>query len=139
MRIHGMIGAAVAVSLGLVAMSLTAQEPAGLPGTCTEDLDWAQVTAVRSDRTGGSWRFDVTVRHNDTGWDHYADEWQVIDIETGEIYGTRLLAHPHVHEQPFTRSQSGIEIPATVTEVLVRAKCTVHGYGGCGIVVELDR
>ena len=23
----------------------------------------------------GSWRFDVTVRHADEGWDHYADKW----------------------------------------------------------------
>ena len=108
----------------------------GTPGACNEDLDYAQVVGVRADRTGSTWRFSVTVRHADSGWDHYADEWQVVDPETGVVYGTRVLAHPHVQEQPFTRSQSGIEIPAHVEQVLVRARCNVHGYGGCGMLVS---
>lgn len=140
MRIQRIVAGLVFSLVALIAaMSVSAQEPAGRPGACTDDPDWAQVTAVRTARTGESWRFDVTLRHNDTGWDHYADEWQVIDIRTGEVYGTRVLAHPHVHEQPFTRSQSGIEIPSSVTTVLVRARCTVHGYGGCGMIVQLHR
>lgn len=110
----------------------------GLPGTCNTELDWAQVTAVRTQRSGESWTFSVAVRHSDSGWDHYADEWQVLNPDTGAVYGTRVLAHPHVQEQPFTRSQSGIVIPEGVDQVLVRAKCNVHGYGGCGMVVFLE-
>ena len=38
------------------------------------DLDYAQVISVRAHAEGsGTWRFEVTVEHNDTGWDHYAD------------------------------------------------------------------
>lgn len=35
----------------------------------------------------------VTLSHPDTGWDHYADGWQVTTPK-GEILGTRDLAHP---------------------------------------------
>lgn len=101
-------------------------------------LDYAQVREVEVTPTGaGSYRFSVTVRHNDEGWDHYADEWQVYDPETGEVYGTRELLHPHDNEQPFTRSLSDVEIPDDVTVVAVRAKCNVHGYGGREVVVDL--
>ncbi|WP_420549920.1 hypothetical protein [Curvivirga sp.] len=74
-----------------------------------------------------SYRFSVTVSHNDTGWDHYADEWQVIDAE-GNILGTRILAHPHVNEQPFTRSSGSIAIPTHLEKVYIRAKDNVHGW-----------
>ncbi len=33
----------------------------------------------------------------------YVDGWHVETAE-GEILGTRILLHPHVGEQPFTRS-----------------------------------
>ena len=84
----------------------------------------------------GTWFFSVTVRHDDEGWEHYADRWEVVGPE-GKILGTRVLAHPHVGEQPFTRSLSGVEIPEGVVEVLIRARDSVHGYGGKEVLVQL--
>ena len=46
----------------------------------------------------------------DSGWDHYANRWEVLEPE-GQVIATRTLLHPHVDEQPFTRSLSGIHIP----------------------------
>jgi len=82
---------------------------------------------VRADGPG-TYTFDVTLRHADSGWDHYADRWDVLG-PGGEVLGTRVLAHPHVHEQPFTRSLSGVAIPAGVDAVTIRAHDTVHGDG----------
>lgn len=73
--------------------------------------------------------FNVTVQHADTGWDHYANEWQVLAPD-GSVLGTRVLYHPHVDEQPFTRSLSGVKIPTGVSWVTIRARDSVHGYGG---------
>lgn len=84
----------------------------------------------------GSYTFHVTVRHADAGWEHYADKWQVVGPD-GTLYGERILYHPHDNEQPFTRSQSGIEIPEDVSEVTVRAHDKVHGWGGKEITVAL--
>ncbi len=81
-------------------------------------------------------RFDVTVQHEDEGWDHYANRWEVLSPD-GEVLATRVLAHPHVDEQPFTRSMSGIQIPADLKEVVVRAHDLVHGYGGREYTVVL--
>ncbi len=111
---------------------------AALPATCTSDLDFAQVRDVRASREGDTWSFSVTVEHNDEGWDHYADAWVVVNPETGEVYGERVLLHPHDTEQPFTRHLSGVEIPDDVETVLVAARCSVHGYGGCGVLVSVD-
>ena len=30
----------------------------------------AEVVDARATQSGGTWRFDVTVRHPDTGWEH---------------------------------------------------------------------
>ena len=101
------------------------------------DLDFAQVVSVRAVQSGdGAWSFDVTVRHNDEGWDHYADAWQVVDLE-GNLLGERILLHPHDTEQPFTRSQDGIELPEGISQVIIRAKCNVHGFGGQEVLVDL--
>ncbi len=80
--------------------------------------------------------FDVTLRHADSGWDHYADKWDVQGPD-GKIYATRVLYHPHVSEQPFTRSLEDVAIPAEVKEVSVRAHAKPHGYGGKTKTVKL--
>jgi hypothetical protein len=85
----------------------------------------------------GSHRFDVTIRHADTGWDHYADAFDVLAPD-GTVLGTRVLFHPHVDEQPFTRSLSGVQIPAGITEVTIRAHDKVDGHGGQEVVVVLE-
>lgn len=99
----------------------------------------ADVLDVSATRTGGGmWRFDVTVRHADEGWDHYADAWDVVAPD-GTVLGTRTLYHPHVEEQPFTRSLSGVRIPDGIAFVRLRARDSVHAYGGKEMRVELPR
>jgi len=99
----------------------------------------ADVVAVEAEHTGGDlWRFRVTVRHDDEGWDHYADKWQVVAPDGG-VLGTRTLLHPHENEQPFTRSLAGVEIPPEIDRVTVRAHDSVHGHGGREATVELRR
>jgi hypothetical protein len=83
-----------------------------------------------------TYAFDVTVQHADTGWDHYADQWEVAAPD-GTVLGTRVLYHPHVDEQPFTRGLSGVRIPAKVKQVTIRAHDKVHGWGGKTILVNL--
>lgn len=85
---------------------------------------------------GGSWRFDVTIRHPDTGWDHYADGWRVLDMEGNEL-GMRVLYHPHVNEQPFTRSLSGVAIPEGTKQVQIQARDLPEGWNAGTVVVDL--
>lgn len=104
----------------------------------------ADVIFVSAKETAANvWTFNVTVAHPDTGWEDYADGWDVV-LPDGtalkpdpESPFTRLLLHPHENEQPFTRSQSNIEIPADITEVTVRAHDLVDGFGGQEVVVDL--
>lgn len=105
----------------------------------------ADVTYVRAvQQNDGSWTFYVTVHHPDTGWQDYADGWDVV-LPDGTVIKpdpespfTRLLTHPHVEEQPFTRSQDGIVIPAGENQVAVRAHDLVDGYGGQEITLDLN-
>ena len=87
---------------------------------------------------GNRWHFEVTLKHADEGWDHYADRWDVLAPD-GKVLGTRVLYHPHVNEQPFTRSLSGVEIPPDIDKVTIRGHDKVHGTGGPEMTVELPR
>ena len=84
----------------------------------------------------GRYSFNVAVRHGDDGWQHYADKWDVVAPD-GTVLGTRVLLHPHENEQPFTRSLSGVSVPAGVDRVTLRAHDLVHGYGGTEMQVML--
>lgn len=105
------------------------------------DADVLDVKAVQTDTQ--AWTFTVTVSHPDKGWEDYADGWDVM-LPDGTVVKpdpnspfTRLLLHPHDTEQPFTRSQSDIIIPADVTQVTVRAHDLVDGFGGQEVMVDL--
>lgn len=95
------------------------------------------VENVQVQAVSGAWRFNVTLTHPDTGWDHYADGWRV-ETEDGSVLGTRELLHPHVDEQPFTRSLSGVSIPTGISTVFVRAKCSVEGWADTTVPVSLN-
>ena len=98
----------------------------------------ADVIKVTVERQGESYRFAVTVLHDDEGWQHYANGWDVVAPD-GQIVATRVLYHPHVNEQPFTRSLSGVVIDPEITSVTIRAHDLVHGYGGEEKIVKIPK
>jgi len=80
--------------------------------------------------------FSVTLKHGDEGWQHYANQWDVMTMDD-QLLKSRVLYHPHVDEQPFTRSLSGVKIPAGTTEVKIRAKDLKHGYSSDEYTVRI--
>lgn len=87
------------------------------------------LNATATAESGGSYRISATIRHDDTGWDHYADAFDILAPD-GALLGKRILHHPHENEQPFTRSLSNVQVPSGATYVTVRAHDKVHGFGG---------
>ncbi len=83
----------------------------------------------------GRFRINATVLHADTGWDHYANRWDVLAPD-GEVLGVRELAHPHENEQPFTRSLT-LEIPDSIESVTLQANDSVHGLGGKTLELQI--
>ena len=83
-------------------------------------------------------RFDVTVSHADTGWDHYANKWDVLTPD-GKVLASRVLYHPHVDEQPFKRSLDSVSIPEGIKTVIIRAHDSVHETGGKELSVKLEK
>jgi hypothetical protein len=105
------------------------------PGGSELDLREANVVGVSFERTDGAYEFEVTLHHDDSGEDGYADWWQVEGLD-GTRLGRRELLHAHA-QQPFTRSET-IEIPGEVSCVVVRGHDQTHEYGGVASVVDLD-
>lgn len=114
----------------LIAGCATTREPAPPQEGC------ADVIAAEIAAAGSGYQVSATVSSADTGWDKYADAWVVRTLD-GEVLGTRELAHPHVDEQPFTRSLGGVEIPGGVDRVEVAARDSVEGFCGETVVVEV--
>ena len=96
----------------------------------------ASVVKVKANSSGGGYYFTVTVAHADTGWDHYANKFEILSPDD-KVLGTRVLFHPHVDEQPFTRGSSVISIPPGITSVIVRAWDSVHKAGDKTFTVKL--
>lgn len=85
-----------------------------------------EILDARADCEGKRCNISVTLRHADTGWEHYADLWRVLAPDGKEL-GRRVLYHPHVEEQPFTRSKL-MTLPDGVNVVFIEAHDKVHGY-----------
>lgn len=87
-----------------------------------------EIIDAKAKATGpGEYRFSVTLRHADTGWEHYADGWEVLAPD-GTPLAKRVLYHPHINEQPFTRDLSGVKIPRSLNKVMIRAQDNQHGH-----------
>ena len=100
--------------------------------------DDVTVTKAKLERdTKGTYTFHVTLLHEDSGWEHYADKWQVLD-SSGNVIGERVLLHPHEDEQPFERSTSGIKIPDGETTLSVRAHDLIHGWNDDVLEIDLS-
>ena len=105
----------------------------------TVEADDVRILAADFQNSGGnSWSVNVTLKHGDTGWDHYADNWRIVDGE-GNIIGDRVLHHPHVNEQPFTRSLGGVKVPEGIVTVYIEAHDKVHGWTKERLTVNLDK
>jgi hypothetical protein len=115
-----------------LALAISLQAGTGLAGEA--DV----LEAIAKQGQDGLWRFTVTVQHGDEGWSHYANRFEVLDMD-GRVLGTRVLLHPHEHEQPFTRSLGGVAIADGTATVRIRAGDSVHETGGKEIVLELPR
>ena len=89
--------------------------------------DPAHIVGAEARATGDTWTVSVTLRHGDTGWDDYADGWRIVTAD-GTVVGTRELLHPHVEEQPFTRSLSGVSLPDA--PLFIESSTNVTGWSG---------
>ncbi len=117
----------------LFAAALLFSSLMGLTGARAGEADI--VGAVVTRLNGDSFRFDVSVLHEDTGWDHYANAFEILD-SNGNILGTRVLLHPHVGQLPFTRSLTLTLSPA-IRQVTIRGVDSVHGRGGKEMNVDI--
>jgi hypothetical protein len=109
--------------------------------TLFNSADAGEVKILAADfqsKGANRWLVRVTLAHADTGWDHYADDWRVVD-GAGRILGDRVLLHPHVDEQPFTRGLDNVPIPEGVTTVYIEAHDKVHGWAAQRLRVDLGK
>lgn len=105
----------------------------------TADADDVRIVGADLHSSGGNrWSLNVTLKHGDTGWDHYADNWRVVDVE-GNMLGNRVLYHPHVEEQPFTRGLGDVKVPEGITTVYIEAHDKVHGWTPNRLKVDLSK
>ena len=107
----------IAVAIDLVSLAASAA------------ADTPKVVNTRIIKLGKtSYEFQVTVQHEDTSWEHYADRRAEIG-PSGCVLGTRVLYHPHIGERHFTRKLRGVTIPDGVEHVIVRVHDKVRGDG----------
>lgn len=95
-----------------------------------------EIVFVELRRHDDTWQPSVTLRHADSGWEHYADAWRILASD-GTQLSLRTLHHPHVNEQPFTRSGPRFTLPAGTSRVIVEARDTLHGWSDGRLEVDL--
>ena len=118
------------VLIGLVGTVVLASSGDALAGKASV------VNAKATAQGNNTYSFSATVSHADTGWMHYANKFEILSPD-GKVLGTRVLYHPHVNEQPFTRGLGKVKIPAGIKAVSVRAWDLVYKAGTKTFTVKL--
>lgn len=147
-RAVGIVGAGVALALGGCSSD---DEPSAKNPTATTTaprlpptLSGAEqrypdvIDVVVEEESAGVFAFSVTISSPYDTPDRYADGWRIIGPDTS-VYGEHTLTHDHASEQPFTRTQRGVEIPSDVDEVTVEGRDLEHGYGGGTVTATIER
>lgn len=125
------------------ATSGPAPDAARLPDAAAEqaisdDDMFPDVIDATAQRTDDTWTISATLSSPYDTPERYADAWRVLGSD-GEVYAERILTHDHANEQPFTRSKSGVEIPAGVSVIVIEGRDLEFGYGGDTFELTLPR
>jgi len=97
-----------------------------------------EIVKVMIEPAAHRWTFLVTLKHDDEGWDHYADGWRIVDSKGTEL-GYRKLWHPHENEQPFTRTLANILVPKGESIIYIEAHDKVHGWSKQRVRIDLKK
>jgi len=112
-------------------------EPATEQGSEQSPQEFPDVLEVAVERAeDGTFSFDVTMSSPYDTPERYADGWRILGPDE-EVLGEMTLDHDHAAEQPFTRSQTGVEVPDGITSVVVEGRDLENGYGGGTKTVNL--
>ena len=96
----------------------------------SDPMEFPDVKAVQIlPQANNTFDFAVTITSPYDTAQKYADGFRVTGAD-GSVFGEFKLTHDHATEQPFTRTLTGIAIPASVREVIVPARDQKNGYGG---------
>lgn len=109
-----------------------------LLGFQTATANEVEIVNVMLEPSAHRWTFHVTLKHGDTGWDHYADDWRIVDAKGTEL-GNRKLWHPHTDEQPFTRTLANVLIPNGTHVIYIEAHDKVHGWSKQRVQIDLRK
>ncbi|CAN5514086.1 hypothetical protein BH20ACT10_BH20ACT10_17150 [soil metagenome] len=99
--------------------------------------EYPDILEAELEASEDTYSVDVTVSSPYDSPERYADGWRVLDPD-GDILGEHELMHDHASEQPFTRTQTGLEIPDGVEEVTVEGRDLENGYGGETVTVPVE-
>lgn len=102
----------------------------------TADADFPDVLEAGLTSAGDEYSLRVTLSSEYDTPERYADGWRVLDPD-GNVLGSWELAHDHAAEQPFTRTQTGLQIPDGVAEVTIEGRDLRNGYGGRTVTVPV--
>lgn len=116
------------IAILLIIMTFCTQATAG-------GADVIDALAMRE--PNGRYTISATILHKDEGWKHYVNRFEVLTPD-GKLIGARYLGHPHVNEQPFTRSATSVNVPEGINEIRIRAHDNVHGFSGKEFTLKLQ-
>ncbi len=119
------------------AATASVDSSASRPSAASNSAKYPDVREVEvSAEDSGTYAFSVTISSPYDSPQRYADGWRVVGPD-GTVYGEMTLGHDHAAEQPFTRTQTGVEIPDGVDTVEIEGHDTENGYGGGTVTVQV--
>lgn len=87
-----------------------------------------QVKRDSADQSG-IYHFEVTIEHEDKGWDDYLEAWEVFGPD-GRILASRPFFKPQPEKSKSVTALTGVIVPEDIETVTIRARTYPVGLEG---------
>ncbi|GAC1655093.1 MAG: hypothetical protein NVS4B8_30260 [Herpetosiphon sp.] len=112
---------------------------ATMSGVSASGQRFPDILAATLTRSGaGTYELAVTIASSYDTAQRYADGWRVLGPDR-QLLGEHSLTHDHATEQPFTRTQSGLMLPPTITTITIEGRDKSNGYGGKTVTIAVPQ
>lgn len=95
------------------------------------NIAMVKITGIESSMT-----IEVVLKHDDDGWEHYADSVAIFTT-AGEKLANVAIKRPHAGHDYISVRLNNLDLPEGTEALIIKGNCSIDGWVGQPVTVSL--